>query len=198
MEAVQKLGLENEPLCLMFGTVEPYKQIEEVIAHWRTARPKATLTIVGKPSNAAYAAHCRQLAAGLDNVSLRLEWLPDEQLRLWLSAANAAIFNYRTIFTSGAASLARSWGVPILIPRRLHTVDLAEPNARVHRFESFATDFGAALASALAIPARPRPGRISRAPRSRFTRKRSMLRTPPIIHSHVRHRRFRSSRAHRG
>jgi len=153
MEAVQKLGLENEPLCLMFGTVEPYKQIEEVIAHWRTARPKATLTIVGKPSNAAYAAHCRQLAAGLDNVSLRLEWLPDEQLRLWLSAANAAIFNYRTIFTSGAASLARSWGVPILIPRRLHTVDLAEPNARVHRFESFATDFGAALASALAIPA---------------------------------------------
>jgi glycosyltransferase involved in cell wall biosynthesis len=137
----------------MFGTVEPYKQIEEVIAHWRTTRPEATLAIVGKASDDAYGAQCRQLTAGLGNVILRLEWLPDEQLRLWLSAADAALFNYRTIFTSGAASLARSWGVPILIPRRLSMVDLAEPNARVHRFESFATDFAPALSAALAVPA---------------------------------------------
>jgi glycosyltransferase involved in cell wall biosynthesis len=153
MEAVQQLGLPPGRICLMFGTVEPYKQIEEVIAYWRTARPEVTLAIVGKPSDPAYAAYCRQLTAGLENVTLRLEWLPDEQLRLWLSAADAAVFNYRTIFTSGAASLARSWGVPILIPHRLRTVDLGEPNARVHRFESFATDFASALGAALKTPA---------------------------------------------
>jgi hypothetical protein len=137
----------------MFGTVEPYKQIEEVIAYWRAAQPPAILAIVGKPCDAAYAAHFTQLTAGLHNVMLRLAWLPDDQLRLWLSVADAAIFNYRTIFTSGAASLARSWGVPILMPRRLATVDLAEPSSLVRRFDSFATDFAPALAAALATPA---------------------------------------------
>ena len=52
-----------------------------------------------------------------------------------LSAADAAVFNYRTIFTSGAAALARSWGVPILIPSRLATVALDEPAPTVFRFD---------------------------------------------------------------
>jgi hypothetical protein len=44
------------------------------------------------------------------------------------------LFNYRAIFTSGAACLARSYGVPILMPSRLGTVELGEPNRLVFRF----------------------------------------------------------------
>ncbi len=60
------------------------------------------------------------------------------------------LFHYRAIFTSGAACLARSLGIPILIPRRLDTVDLAEPHPLVFRFDALETDFRPALEAALA------------------------------------------------
>jgi hypothetical protein len=91
---------------------------------------------------------------GRATVDLRLlnELLDLETLRLWLSASDCAIFNYREIFTSGAATLARSYGIPLLIPRRLAVPDLDEPHPRVLRFEALDTDFTAQLERALATP----------------------------------------------
>ncbi len=150
-EARAQLGLPDGPMCLMFGAVEPYKGQEEVLAHWREARPDALLVIAGKPQTPEYGGTIRRAAQGLPNVVLRLEWLDDSQLALFLSAADVALFNYRTIFTSGAATLARSWGLPLLLPARLSTVDLAEPDPRVMRFESLATNFAEELSAALAV-----------------------------------------------
>ena len=146
-----RLGLGAEKVCLMFGAVEPYKGIEEVLAHWRTAQPEASLVIAGKPITAEYGEEIRRAAEGHARVTLQLERLSDADLAHWLSAADGVLFNYRTIFTSGAASLARSWGVPILLPARLDTVDLAEPSRFVRRFQSFARDFPSALAETLAV-----------------------------------------------
>jgi len=151
-EARARLGLPAGPVCLMFGTVEPYKGQEDVIAYWKEVRPPARLLIVGKPDSAEYGQSLRQLAAGEPNITLHFQWLTDPELALFLCAADCALFNYRTIFTSGAAALARSWGLPILLPTRLDTVDLAEPNPRVFRFESFDTKFLQKLSSALATP----------------------------------------------
>ena len=151
-DARRQLDLPDGPLVLMFGTVEPYKGIEEVLAHWGAAQPVATLVLAGKPCDPDYAAHITRCAQGLERVSLRLGWMSDAQLGQWLSAVDAVVFNYRQIFTSGAATLARSWGVPVVLPQRLTTVDLAEPSPFVRRFASFATDFGSALAGALATP----------------------------------------------
>jgi hypothetical protein len=92
------------------------------------------------------------MVGGDPRITTRFEWLSDAQLRLWLSAADVAIFNYREIFTSGAANLARSWGLPILLPRRLDTVAVGEPTPSVHRFSSFGEDFGTQLHAALASP----------------------------------------------
>ncbi len=142
------LELGDDPLCLMFGTVEPYKGQEEVLEYWRRAKPHAHLAIVGRPHSEAYGAAI-QAAAG--DAICRLGWLSDDDLGIWLSAADAVIFNYRTIFTSGAASLARSWGVPVLLPARLDTVFLDEPSPRVFRFEGFGSDFAEKLTAALSI-----------------------------------------------
>jgi len=150
-EARARLGLPQGPVCLMFGTVEPYKGQEEVIAYWKEARPPARLLIVGKPSSPDYGQSLRQLAADVPGITLHFEWLTDPELALFLCAADCALFNYRAIFTSGAATLARSWGLPILLPARLDTVDLAEPNTRVLRFDSLDARFLQKLAAALAI-----------------------------------------------
>lgn len=141
----------SEPLCLMFGTVEPYKGIEPVLDWWRSAKPPATLAVAGKPLSPAYAAAIRAHAADAKNIRLDLAWQSDDSLKRWLAAADCVLFHYRAIFTSGAASLARSLGIPILIPGRLDTIDLAEPSPRVFRFATLDSGFLPALESALSI-----------------------------------------------
>lgn len=92
---------------------------------------------------------------GVAGVKLRLGWLDEQTLACWLSSANAVLFNYRAILVSGAATLARSRGVPILLPARLTTVDLDEPHPLVFRFQGFQEDFQYQLASALKIGSNP-------------------------------------------
>jgi hypothetical protein len=142
-----ELQLGAGKLCLMFGAVEPYKGLEEVIALWKNARPDCTLAIVGKPCSGEYGESIAEAAMN-ERIILRLGWMSDAQLRLWLSAANCVLFNYRTIFTSGAANLARAYGIPQLLPERLHTVVLGEPSPRVYRFRSLNDGFLPQLAAA--------------------------------------------------
>ena len=142
------LGLKDTRHALVFGAVEPYKGQEEIIVWWKQAKPEATLAIVGKPHTEEYRAHIEQLTAGVPNIVTHFGWLDDAQLKLWLCAADATIFNYRQIFTSGAANLARSWGLPMLLPKRLDTVVLDEPSPFVHRFNQLDSDFAAKLEDA--------------------------------------------------
>jgi glycosyltransferase involved in cell wall biosynthesis len=147
-ESRAALGLApEERVCLMFGTVEPYKGIEPVLDWWRAADPGALLVIAGKPFSTAYEAAIRERAS--KNVRLDLAWQTDDALKRWLAAADCAVFHYSAIFTSGAACLARSLGIPLLLPRRLDTVDLAEPHPLVFRFDALDTDFRPALEAAL-------------------------------------------------
>jgi beta-1,4-mannosyltransferase len=149
-EARHALGMGPGKLALIFGAVEPYKGQEEVIAWWKKNRPDATLAIVGKPITPEYGDSLASTCADDPRIITRFSWIPDDQLRLWLSAADVTIFNYQQIFTSGAANLARAWGLPMLLPQRLDTVVLDEPTPFVHRFQNFEEDFGRQLAAAFA------------------------------------------------
>jgi len=151
-EARRQLGLGDGKLALMFGAVKPYKGLEDVIAWWKEAQPPVKLAIVGKPGSDAYAAHISNIIGETSRIISRFEFLSDDALGLWLSAADAVIANYREILTSGAASLARSYGVPLVLPRRLDTIELNEPTPYVRRFTDFATDFRTELDAALSLP----------------------------------------------
>lgn len=148
-QARKQLGLPPDArVCLFFGALQPYKGVEEVLEHWRDTPRTELLAVAGEPIDLQYGRKIQSLAAGCASIHLDLRWLDDAALRLWLSAADAVVFNYRSIFTSGAACLARSYGVPILLPQRLGTVDLEEPNPLVFRFQSFGADFDSQLAAA--------------------------------------------------
>jgi glycosyltransferase involved in cell wall biosynthesis len=152
VEAREQLNLNaNEKICLIFGTVSPYKGTDDVVRYWVKASPNARLVVIGPVLNENYAKELRELAAASSQVELRISsnWLNDADLHLWLSAVDCTIFNYREIFTSGAAALARSMGVPLLIPDRLRAADLHEPHHLVYRFESLETNFGLQLQCAL-------------------------------------------------
>ena len=145
------LGLDRGKIAVVFGTVEPYKGLKEIIEYWHHAQPAIKLAIIGKPTTPDYGLQILRRIGNARNIIHRLEWIPDEQLRMWLSATDVTIFNYRKVFTSGAANLARSFGIPIVLPKRLDTVVLDEPTPYVRRFTSFATDFGEQLTAALAV-----------------------------------------------
>ena len=151
-EARRQLNLAQEQkICLIFGTVSPYKGSDDVIKYWIRETPGARLVIAGPVISEEYADQLRVLAKQSPDVELRIsdQWMSDEELRVWLSAVDCTIFNYRDIFTSGAAALARSMGVPVLIPGRLRAADLHEPHHLVHRFDSLDTDFKLHLEAAL-------------------------------------------------
>ncbi len=149
-EARAAAGFGPGAICLMFGMAEPYKGMEEIIDFWKARRPPARLVIAGKPLTPEYGAALAERAAGGD-IQMRLGWMADSELLQMLSAVDCVIFNYRTIFTSGAACLARALGIPLLLPARLRAFDLAEPSDRVFRFESCESDFELRLAQALVV-----------------------------------------------
>ncbi|MEZ5304522.1 MAG: hypothetical protein R3F11_28330 [Verrucomicrobiales bacterium] len=130
------------------------------------------LYVVGSIISEAYAAELAEAAGGDPDIrDLTAKWLSDDELRIWLSAADATIFNYRKILTSGAALALRSYGIPVLLPSgRLNTVDLGEPNARslpvrrirqrLRRSNPPPSSWGATTARR-AIGGKPRLGKMS-------------------------------------
>lgn len=141
----------NRPLALLFGRVEPYKGIEEVVTWWKEHRPDVQLAIVGEPYCPEYGDALAQHIGEDNGILWHPQRVTEAELGLLLSAASVCVFNYRQIFTSGAASLARSWGVPILLPARLTTIDLSEPSPFVVRFQEMQEDFADKLRQALAV-----------------------------------------------
>jgi hypothetical protein len=139
-------------VCLAFGSIDPNKDVESLVAWWRKARTRALLTVVGRPDPATRS-RLEALAENDPRILFRFGFQSDDEVRAWFSAASCALINYRKIFTSGVACLARSMGVPVVIRRDLRTIDLMEPHPLVFRFEGMEQDFGNVLAQALA--ARP-------------------------------------------
>jgi len=141
-------------ICLVLGTISPYKGTDELVRLWAEKHLPYRLVVIGPILSEVFANRLYGLAQGCAMVDLRLlnEWLDDAALRAWLSASDCSIFNYREIFSSGAAGLVRSYGLPLLIPRRLTSVDLDEPHPHVFRFDALDTDFRTHLEYALATP----------------------------------------------
>lgn len=154
-EARTRLGLGAKPVCLVFGAVDPYKGIEEVLTAWAQAgEMDMELAIVGGVKDPAYAAALEAQVARMPNragIRLHLQRVEGRALADWMTAADSMLFNYRSILTSGSACLARSWGVPIALPARLNTVDLMEPCANVVRFGDAPGSLLAAVRQAAAV-----------------------------------------------
>jgi glycosyltransferase involved in cell wall biosynthesis len=150
-ESRAKLGLRSDhKYALMFGRIEPYKGIDEVVEYWKSVRPATHLIIAGDSSNQEYVTELKnRIIMPLNNVTLMPKELTDLELSELLSAVDCALFNYSSILTSGSAVLARSAGIPVLLPERLSTIDLGEPSSLVFRFRQLDQEFAQLLRRAV-------------------------------------------------
>lgn len=117
--AKRQLGLpENMQVLLSFGMIKPYKNIDTLIEVFSQSGPaNYLLVIAGNPDTQQLAERLKHLKGTNDNVRLFLHFIPDEELHLFLSAADLVILPYKAILNSGALLLALSFNKPVIAPR---------------------------------------------------------------------------------
>jgi D-inositol-3-phosphate glycosyltransferase len=123
VEAKRKLGLrDDEKAILFFGRIRPYKGIEHLLAAFRllTAnRSNYRLIIAGEPKKGSeeYRNEIEQ-TAGTEfvpgQIILKIQFIPDEEMELYLKAADVLVLPYKEIFQSGVLFLAYSFGLPVV------------------------------------------------------------------------------------
>lgn len=110
---------EDARVFAFVGWVRPYKGVRELMEAFRLLEaPQARLVVAGRALDDAYAGRLRALAADDDRIQLRLEFLPDDDLQVYLRAADAVATPFQEIFTSGSVLLAMSFGRAVIAPRR--------------------------------------------------------------------------------
>jgi glycosyltransferase involved in cell wall biosynthesis len=118
-EARQALRLPVDQRILLFiGQVRAYKGLDNLLKTFATLEAENTCLIIAGEPKPAVMGHSLAIQAAEDKrVRLLLEYIPDEQLTTFLSAADLVVLPYLESLTSGAAILAMSYGRPVLAPR---------------------------------------------------------------------------------
>jgi beta-1,4-mannosyltransferase len=114
-EAKEKLGIRpGETAFLFLGAIRPYKEVGRLLdAFGQIERPDVRLIIAGKLSRSDERAFT-SLLSGDSRVVIRAGFVPDDEIQVYMRAADAVVQPASDILTSGSAILAMSFGKPIV------------------------------------------------------------------------------------
>ena len=116
-DARAKLGLPSDKIVLLcLGLLHPYKGIERLANALDSAGPDVHLVIAGKPVSKEYAAKLGASLAHASNVTYSPRFVPAADIQIFMRAADAVVFAYPEILTSGALVLAMSFGKACVAP----------------------------------------------------------------------------------
>lgn len=117
-EARRRLALPADARVFAFlGLIRAYKGVPALIRAFRDLSDgDSRLLIAGRPHDDAIAEEVAHAAAGDDRVMLRLDFVPSNEVQIYLRSADLIVLPYAEIFNSGAALLALSFERPILAP----------------------------------------------------------------------------------
>lgn len=117
-EARAKLGLnEDEPVILFFGFVRRYKGLRHLLKALPSIREQlpVRLLVVGEFWEDARPYHDLVLQLGLnDAVRFYNEYVPNEELAVYFSAADAVVLPYLEATQSGVAQIALGFETPVI------------------------------------------------------------------------------------
>ncbi|HUN60357.1 MAG TPA: glycosyltransferase family 4 protein [Candidatus Sulfotelmatobacter sp.] len=122
-EAKHQLGLKDSEKAILFlGRIKPYKGIEYLLAAFQQLLKKDAsyrLIIAGEPHKGSeeYLGEIQRMVEhdfDQGQVLLKVQFIPDEQMELYLKAADVLVLPYKDIFQSGILFLAYSFGLPVV------------------------------------------------------------------------------------
>jgi glycosyltransferase involved in cell wall biosynthesis len=107
-------------IYLNLGWLRPYKGIERLLQVFQENREflrDSTLLIAGQALDKVYAQKLAKQAQNTEGVILHTDFIEDEKIHLFFSAADVVVLPFERILTSGSLILAMSYGKPIIAPR---------------------------------------------------------------------------------
>jgi beta-1,4-mannosyltransferase len=127
-QARERLGLPQAAKVFSFvGWVRSYKGVWELLeAFERLDEPDAHLVIAGRAIDGAYGARLTAAAKGDERIHLTLDFVPDDDLQVYLRAADVVATPFLEIFTSGSVLLAMSFERAVIAPRRGCVTDVLD------------------------------------------------------------------------
>jgi glycosyltransferase involved in cell wall biosynthesis len=132
-EARRQLDLPEEAFVYLFlGLLRPYKGLEDLVdafkkLEWSLGR----LLIVGRVFDPWYQPEVLSLARNNQTVKVIPEFIPNEDIQLYMNACNVCVLPYKDITTSGAALLALSFGRPLIAPAIASFPELITPETGI-------------------------------------------------------------------
>ncbi|GLI26098.1 peptidase M14 [Agromyces rhizosphaerae] len=158
----ERLGLgESERVLLHLGQIRPYKGLDLLAEAYRRAResdPDLRLLVAGAPGPGADLERTRELLDDLPGVVASLGRVEDDDVQVWMRAADAMVLPYRAALNPSLVWLAATYGLPVLLPDVPALRSLAGPDW-VRTFPPTAPG----LAAALRAVASPPPGPVAAA-----------------------------------
>ncbi|HEX5412878.1 MAG TPA: glycosyltransferase family 4 protein [Terriglobia bacterium] len=122
-EAKHRMGISGfEKTILFFGNMRPSKGLEYLLAAFEqlhTEDPRYRLIVAGQPIR-GYDEYWQRVQAVMrrleerGSLTLRAEFIPDDDIALYFAAADVVALPYSDIFQSGVLFLAYSFGLPVV------------------------------------------------------------------------------------
>jgi glycosyltransferase involved in cell wall biosynthesis len=157
-EARARLGIpDRATVFVFFGNVRPYKGVDillEAFAAVQRRSPDAWLVVAGKPYSPEFRAAVEAQAAPIPNVRLALGYVPDDDIQIYLRAADCFVAPYKYIETCSAIYLALAFELPIIIKSEGNVVDFEKQAIGI--FLRDASQVGDAMQRFVAMPAAER------------------------------------------
>lgn len=117
-EARAKLGLSPSDIIFLFiGLIRPYKGVPELIDAFKKLNVnRAKLIIIGKIVDEQIAEQIKRKTSSNGNIQIIPKFIPDDEIQIYMNAANAVVCPYRDILTSAGIISAMSFGKAIIVP----------------------------------------------------------------------------------
>jgi beta-1,4-mannosyltransferase len=132
---------ENAILGLFFGSIREYKGIDRLIKVFQELNCESFhLIIAGAISkeNKEYGEKLRNQITS-SNINLIIQFVPDNEVQIYLNAADLVILPFKDILNSGSTLLALSFNKPVLLPSTATNREIADEyeNGWINTFDVF-------------------------------------------------------------
>ncbi|WP_418285027.1 glycosyltransferase [Halorubrum sp. DTA46] len=115
--ARERLGLPPDvPVLCFFGLIRPYKNVPRLAETFKSIPKDARLLVVGNPWNDDIERRVRAASAGDDRIHTVLQYVPADEIQLYMRAADAVVLPFDSVLTSGSAILAMTFGRAVIAP----------------------------------------------------------------------------------
>lgn len=117
-QAREKLSIsENSTVFLFFGIIRPYKGVLSLAEDFsKIISPDKLLIIAGKPSTKFLENMLMEYSRRYNQIKTYLHFIPDNEIEIYMNAADAVVLPFQDILNSGSTILAMSFAKAVIAP----------------------------------------------------------------------------------